>query len=247
MIVTAYKTHKITKEDQDILKVVGKYIPVLKENSVVAITSKIVSICEGSLVEESHDKDKLIKENSQYFIPRDQNPYQVSLTITGNILIASAGIDESNGNGLLVLWPKNPQASANKIRNFLKQKFNLKKLGVIITDSKTTPLRWGVTAIAIAYSGIQPLKNYIGQPDIFGRDLHYTKMSVIDNLSCAAALVMGEGNEQSPIAVIQDIPNIEFVDADPTDEELQSLKITKNEDIYAPLLNSAPWKKGGKD
>ena len=47
----------------------------------------------------------------------------------------------------------------------------LKKVGVIITDSKTTPLRWGTSGVAISYSGFSPLKNYIGSPDIFGKEM----------------------------------------------------------------------------
>ena len=50
-------------------------------------------------------------------------------------------------------------------------RFSLKNVGVIITDSRTTPLRWGVTGFSIAYSGFEPLKNYIGTKDILEKDL----------------------------------------------------------------------------
>ncbi len=247
MIITSIETHKVTIEDKDILKFLDKYIQGLEENSVLAITSKVVAICEGSVVAAGEiDKDKLIESESQYYLPRQENPYNVALTITENNLIASAGIDESNGNGFYILWPKNPQQTANEIRAHFRKKFKLKNLGVIITDSRTTPLRWGITAIAIGYSGIKPLKNYIGKPDIFGRNLLFTKMSIIDNLASAAALVMGEGNEQTPLAVAADLPQVEFVDENPTKQELKDLKITMEEDIYAPLLKNAPWKKGSK-
>lgn len=247
MIINSIKTHKVTTEDKDILKLLDKYISNLEENSVLVVTSKVVAICEGSVVAAGKiDKDELIAKESQYYLPRTENPYNVALTITDNNLIASSGIDESNGNGFYILWPKNPQQTANEIRANLRQKFNLKNLGIIITDSRTTPLRWGITAIAIGYSGIKPLKNYIGEPDIFGRNLIFTKMSIIDNLSSAAALVMGEGNEQSPLAIATELPQVEFVDEDPSDQELKELKISLEEDIYAPLLKSTPWKKGGK-
>lgn len=248
MIVTPIKTKKITTEDKDLFKILDQNLTEVKEGSIVAITSKIVAICEGRVVKIGEvDKDKLISNESQYYLPRDENPYNVSLTITSNNLIAGAGIDESNGAGYFVLWPEDPQKSTNQIRTYLKNRFNLKNIGVIITDSKTTPLRWGVTAIAISFSGFTPLKNYIGKPDLFGRKFQFEKMSVIDNLASSAALVMGEGDEQTPLALIEEVPFIEFVDRNPTQEELDSLKISIEEDLYSPLLKSTPWKKGSND
>ena len=168
MKVTGIKTHKITQKDKDIFRILDRYVKKLSEKSVVAIASKIVAITEGRIIKiGTIDKDELIKRESQYYLPRSQNPYNVSLTITGGALVASAGIDESNGNGFYILWPKNPQKSANRIRIWLKSRFNLKNVGVIITDSRITPLRWGVTGFCIAYSGFEPLKNYIGKKDIF--------------------------------------------------------------------------------
>lgn len=248
MVITPIKTHKVTKEDTDLLAVLDKYITNVPENAVVAVTSKIVSICEGRLVPIEKDnpeqKDRLIEEEAQVYLPRTENPYNISLTVTHNILAVSAGIDESNANGNYILWPKDPQGSANKIREFLCEKFDRKHIGVIITDSKTTSMRWGVTAITIGFSGFLPLKNYINIPDIFGRPFAFEQMSIMDNLACAAALVMGEGAEQTPLALIEDLPMVEFVDRNPTTEELENIKITLEEDMYGEFLKNAPWKKG---
>lgn len=248
MKVTALKTEKITPESyKDITQVLDEFLPEVKENSILAVTSKIVSITESQVVKaESADKDKLVEQESQYYLPKEENTYQVSLTITRNTLIGGAGIDGSNGGEYLVLWPKDPFESANKIRQYLKDRFKVKNIGVIITDSKTTPLRWGVTAFALSYSGFKPLKDYIGKPDIFGKLMLITKMSIIDNLACSAAVVMGEGSEQTPLALIEDIPFIEFQDHNPTEEELKSLQISMEEDLYTPLLKNAPWKRGKK-
>lgn len=247
MIVNPIKTHRITTADTDITFVLDKYLPEIKEGSILAVTSKIASICEGRVVKIGQvPKDDLIKRESQYFIPRDQNPYRVSLTITRNNLVATAGIDESNGNGYYILWPKDPQESANKIRGHLVAKFKLKNVGVIITDSRTTPLRWGVTAIAIAYSGFKPLKDYIGKPDIFNRPFQFEKLSIIDTLAGACTVVMGEGNEQTPMAIITDVPFVEFLDHNPTPQELAEIKIDLDSDLYGPILKKAPWRKGGK-
>ncbi|HLD01646.1 MAG TPA: coenzyme F420-0:L-glutamate ligase [Patescibacteria group bacterium] len=265
MNIYALKTHKITKDDTDLFAVLDKYLPKLSENTVLAITSKIVSITEGRIVpirkvpqvsevpqvsqgEENEDnkelKDHLIEQESQFYLPRDENPHGVSLTITNNSLVATAGIDESNANGHYILWPKNPQESANRVRRHIREIRSVRNIGVIITDSRTAPMRWGVTAFAIAYSGFVPLKDYIGTPDIFGRPFKYEKLNIADSLASAVTVVMGEGNEQTPMSVIEDIPFVTFQDSDPTEDELASLRISPAEDLYAPLLKSVQWKKG---
>ena len=244
MRVTPIKTHKITTNDRDLIKILDKYLSALPDRSVLAITSKIVSITEGRLVKMSDiDKDNLIKQ-AQFYLPREQNRYNVSLTITRNMLAATAGIDESNGNGYYILWPKYPQKTANKVREYLKKRFRLKKIGVIITDSKTTPLRWGVTAVALAYSGFKPLKDYIGKKDLFARKFEFEKLSIVDSLASAAAVVMGEGAEQTPMAIINDLPFVEFQDRNPTAKELKGLKIKIDEDLYGSFLINVQWKKG---
>ena len=97
-----------------------------------------------------------------------------------NLIIPSSGIDESNGDGYYILWPADPQKTANEIREYLTEKHSLGKLGVVITDSKTTPLRWGVTGVSVSHSGFAALNDYIGTKDIFGRELHFTKTNIMD-------------------------------------------------------------------
>lgn len=247
MIVTSIKTAKITSKNKDILEVLDKFLPEIKEGSVLAITSKIISICEGNIVKMSEiDKNSLVEKEAEMYLPANENMYGFHITLKNNMFISSAGVDESNGNGYYILWPKNPQESANKIRDYLKTKFNLKSIGVIITDSRTIPLRWGVIGVGLAHSGFEALNDYIGKPDIFGRPLHVTKTNIMDGLAAAAVLVMGEGNEQTPMAIIEDLPNVTFQDRNPTKKELEMLKISMHEDIYAPILKRAPWIKGGK-
>ncbi len=245
MIVKTIKTHKITSKDKDLYQILDKYISLVKEKSILAVTSKIISICEGRIIKINEaEKDALIKKESEYYLPAKDNRYHVSLTIARNMFVATAGIDASNGNGYYILWPKDPQKTANDIRKYLKKRFNLQKIGVIITDSKTTPLRWGVTGVALSHSGFSALNNYIGEPDIFGRKLEMTKVNAMDGLAAAAVLVMGEGKEQTPMAIIEDVPNITFQKNNPTEKELKNLRISMDDDLYAPLLKSVKWKKG---
>lgn len=247
MRIITIKTHKVTGADKSILEIFDKYLKEFKENSILVVTSKIVSITEGRIVPvEGSNKDELVEQESEYFLPKEENKYGFHLTITQNLLIPAAGIDESNGNGYYILWPENPYESANKIREYLVNRFNVKHAGVIITDSKTTPLRWGTTGVAIAYSGFKPLKNYIGKKDLFDREMRVTTSNIMDGLAAGAVSIMGEGQEQTPLAVITEIPNVEFVDRNPTSEEINNLKIDLDTDVYSSILSRAPWKKGRK-
>ena len=245
MKITPIKTHKITLKDKDLFEIFNLYLPRIKEGSVVAITSKIVSICEGRVVEVGTvDKDELVKKEAEYYLPKELNKYQFFLTIKRGLLTPTAGIDESNGNGYYILWPSNPQKTANEIRKYLVKRFSLKKVGVIITDSKTTPLRWGVTGTAIAHSGFTALNDYRGKKDIFGRKLEVTQANVMDALAAAAVLAMGEGKEQTPLALLEDLPFMRFQQRNPTKKELENLKISLEEDLYSSLLTSVKWRKG---
>ncbi|MFA6047890.1 MAG: coenzyme F420-0:L-glutamate ligase [Parcubacteria group bacterium] len=246
MKVKSIRTHKITASDKDILEIVGKYTKGLKENSILAVTSKIVSICEGRVIKQNGvGKEKLIKKECDWYLPSKSNKYNVALTIKNNIMVSSAGIDASNGNGFYVLWPADPQEAANKIRKYLQQKYNLKNTGVIITDSKSNLLRRGASGIAIAHSGFSALNNYMGKCDCFGYKLKMTKADVVDSLAISAVLVMGEGAEQKPMAVISDIPFVKFCRSNPSSKELSELKVKMDDDYHRLLLKSVKWKRGG--
>jgi putative folate metabolism gamma-glutamate ligase len=245
MHVQAVKTHTITLTDQDLYAILDTYLPPVEDNTLLAITSKIVSICQGRVIPVSTmEKQELIEQEADYFLPPSASNYQVWLTIKAQMLIPTAGIDESNGDGYYILWPRDPQQIANDIRAYLQRRFGRTYVGVIITDSKTTPLRWGVTGVALAHSGFHAINDYRGTPDLFGRPLRMTKVNIVDALATAAVLVMGEGNEQTPLALIRDVPFVAFQDRNPTVEELQGLHIELDDDLYAPLLTSVPWQRG---
>jgi putative folate metabolism gamma-glutamate ligase len=245
MRVRAIHTKKITSRDRDLYAILDRYLPALEERSVLAATSKIVAICQGRMVEiERADKQALIAQEADYYLPPGTSRYDASLTIKGNLLTPMAGIDESNANGYYILWPHAPQQAANEIRAYLRDRFPRREVGVLLTDSRTTPLRWGVTGVALAHSGFLALNDYIGRDDLFGRPLRMTKVHVADGLAAAAVLVMGEGAEQTPLAVIDDLPFVAFQERDPTPEELEQLHIRMEDDLYGPLLAAVEWQKG---
>lgn len=144
----------------------------------------------------------------------------------------SAGIDESNARGKCILLPKDSFQTARLLRKKLQQKYSVKNLGVLITDSHTMPLRSGVIGIAIGYAGFRGLKNYKGQKDIFGRKFKFSSVDVADSLATAAVLVMGEGREQQPMALITKAP-VEFSKR----VYRKELEVAIKDDIYIPLFS----------
>jgi len=247
MDIQAYKTKAVVKGD-NLHEVIDHALPALNNGDIVIITSKIVSICQGRIVPAGTDEEKfaLIRKEAQYIIENDATrKYHLALTVANNTLIPNSGIDESNGNSYYILWPSDPMNAAQEVWKYLKAKHNIETLGVLITDSHTTPLRWGTTGIGIAWCGFDALNNYIGVPDIFGRPMAVTKANIMDGLAAAAVVVMGEGSEQTPLAVIKNVPFVRFQKNPPTQEEKDALPISLDDDIYSPILTPAPWEKGG--
>jgi F420-0:gamma-glutamyl ligase len=52
---------------------------------------------------------------------------------------------------------------------------------------------------------------------------------------------MGEGAEQTPLAVVRETPFVHVQPRDPTVEERAALRIAPEDDLYAPLLMGVPW------
>ncbi|MDP3883205.1 MAG: coenzyme F420-0:L-glutamate ligase [Candidatus Staskawiczbacteria bacterium] len=246
MLVKAIKTRPLLPPKDDLLSVIKQSFLKfkLKEKSIIVITSKVVSIWEGRCIkiDEKIDKDDLIKKEADFYLEKHSEKYDVMLTIKDNILIPTAGIDESNAKGYYVLWPKNPFLSAKKIYDFVKKEFKLKQFGIIISDSHTTPLTAGIMGIGIAFFGFYPLRDYRGKKDIFGRKLKMSQTNLVDSLAASAVYEMGEGSEQTPIAVIEGVGDIKFGKFDFSKNN--PIEIKTEDDIYYPLLKNIKWKKG---
>jgi len=232
MIIQPIKT-RIFREKDDLLAFITDYFKKIPEKSVIVVTSKIVALAEGrtAIAGNTKTKEKLIRAESYLAIPTKY----VWLTIKDGMIMASAGIDESNANGKLILLPEDSFRTARDIRNKLQRKYGVKHLGVLITDSRTMPLRSGVTGVAVGYAGFSGIKDYRGSPDIFGRKFKFTRTNMADGLATASVLVMGEGNEQQPLAIIKEAP-VEFCDKVKRTE----LRIDIQEDMYRPLFSKLP-------
>lgn len=251
MLVTPIKTDKVTAKALGIDELLDHHLTAFAEDSILVVTSKVVSLCEGAVLPAGHDKaarNELIKQQADmYHEPAmTQEGFMYHFTIKHNTLIPASGIDESNGDGHYILWPKDPIASANHIRAYVRKRFGVKRAGVIITDSTIGLSRWGTLGITIGHSGFAAIKSYIGTPDLFGRILKLSKANVAGGLASAAVLAMGEGAEQTPIAVISDVPFVEFQDADPTSEEIATYYVSPLQDEpFMPFFREDEWQKGG--
>ncbi|MFA5932375.1 MAG: coenzyme F420-0:L-glutamate ligase [Candidatus Paceibacterota bacterium] len=232
MQIKAIKT-RIFKENEDLFSFIFKYVKKIPEKSILVITSKIVALSEGRTTKIdlsiSHEKmrEKIIKSESEYML-RTKYTW---LTIKDGMVMSSAGIDESNADGKIVLLPKNSFKTANLIRKGLCKKYKIKNLGILITDSRLFPLRAGVVGAAIGYAGLKGVRDYRGTPDIFGRILKLSRTDVADSLATSAVLCMGEGREQQPLALITDAPVV-FTEKINKNE----LYIDPREDLYQPLF-----------
>lgn len=248
MIVKTIKTRILKPPKDDLFQVIGASLKFLPEKSILVITSKVISIEQGRCIPIGRypEKDTLVRREADLYLPRKFVPGAwVMHTMKNNVFIPSAGIDESNADGYYILWPHNVKRTAKELWRWLRKKYHVKDLGVIITDSHTIPLRRGVLGISLAHYGFAPLKDYRDTPDLFGRLLKMTQTNIADGFAAAAVVLMGEGKESTPLCIIEDVPWIKFVEKPATSRKpFSSFEIKTKEDLYYPLLSSVPWRKG---
>ncbi len=205
------------------------------EKDIFILTSKVVSIHQGQCVldDGTITKDQLIaKEAEKILGSKKVSGGQVVMTLKHHTLISSAGIDESNGNGYFILWPKGLQEFAKEVHTYLKERFHVKQCGVVITDSHSTPLRYGATGIGIGFYGFVPIKDYRGSRDLFDRKFEMQQANLVDGIAAAGVLAMGEGSECTPAAVIHGMEEIDFVSGDFYDHWF----VPEDEDAYFYLF-----------
>lgn len=232
MEVRALRT-RVFKEDEDLGAFIIEHIPTLQSGSILVVTSKIVSLSEGRTADVK-DREKIIQAESE-FVMRTKHTW---LTIKDGTVMASAGVDESNADGKLILLPKDSFQSADALRTKFLRHFNIQHLGILITDSRFVPLRAGAAGVALGYAGFKGVREYRGKPDIFGRVLRLSRTDIADGLATAAVLEMGEGAEKQPLAIIESAP-VEFVEK----VDRHELHIDIDDDLYRPLFENLPEQK----
>lgn len=211
------KTRIMQPPQDDLFSVLEGVLVDIQEHDVIVISSKVISIHEGNCVPVgSVEKSELVKREAELMIPRTY--WSSPLTVKHNAFIGTAGIDESNADGHYVLLPKDPFVSARNIYEYIKDRFCVKDVAVIITDSHSSPLRRGAMGVAIGWWGIAPTINHVGKPDLFGREFRIEVSNIADAIAAAAGLVMGETDECQPVVIARGVPGITFVDGSTKDE-----------------------------
>jgi len=190
----------------------------LEDGDVVVVAQKAISKIEGRVVRladyEPSDRareiaggetdprriEAILHEAAR--VVRVRPPLVICETRHG-FVCASAGVDASNtpGPGTLVLLPLDPDASAARLRDELRERTGA-DVGVIVADSFGRPWRRGTTDVALGAAGVEVVRDYIGERDETGYELHATVIAVADEVAGAAQLVMGK-LDRVPVAVIR--------------------------------------------
>ena len=188
--------------DDDILVFSQKIIS-KNEDRILNLSSVSPSLLADGIA-SSYGKDprlvELILSESKRIV-RMENGVIIVETKHG-FVCANAGIDESNvEDGYATLLPNDPDRSANLLKEKIKQNTG-KDVAVIISDTFGRPFRLGQTDVAIGIAGLEPILDYNGKPDTFGKIMQVTAIAVADEICSASELVMGK-IQKCPIAVIR--------------------------------------------
>lgn len=213
---------------------------------VVAISSKAVAIDEGRCVRKKDvaSREWLAKREADAYIERTESPGRHTLiTRMGSAFVGFAGVDPLGD--YYVLWPENPMQSAVRLLEWFKKTYGIEHLGIIITDSHSLPLRRGVVGFAVAWAGFPPLIDSGKTIDFFGGVTTGTTINLPDALAAAANLAMGEGNEQTPLAIIRGVSCLKHA-LPPRKGKEGEFEVPLEEDMYAPCIRYAPWKQEEK-
>src|SRR3954471_16973686 len=84
------KTRPMLPPQDDLYAVMEASLPALQEGDVLVITSKIVAIHQGRCVtmDSVPDKEVLVEQEADAWIPRASSKYGITLAIKGGTLIA---------------------------------------------------------------------------------------------------------------------------------------------------------------
>jgi len=192
----------------------------IQEKDVIVITHVAVSKAEGNVVNlgevSPSERAKEIAQKTEKepalieVILRETKeivrigPNSLITETKNGIVCANAGVDRSNveGERNVVLLPKNPSGSAQKIRQEIKSLTGC-DVAVIVSDTHGRPLRMGEINVAIGVAGIKPIRDRRGEKDLFGYVLRIKQTAVADELASAAELVIGQASEGIPAAIIR--------------------------------------------
>ena len=210
LIVNSIRDEGLTLEDDDIIAVSQKIIS--KADGLTFDLSTITPSQRAKQIAKRSRKDPrlvelILKDSSR--VLRVGKKMLVVARKDGFICL-NAGVDKSNVDGrhFYTRLPINADESAHKLRTELEQ-LTGKKLAVIIGDTYSRPLRLGQVEFAIGVSGLDPIDDYRGRRDLFGYELKFKYVALADEIAAAAELVMGQGSEGVPVAIVRGLTRTE--------------------------------------
>jgi coenzyme F420-0:L-glutamate ligase/coenzyme F420-1:gamma-L-glutamate ligase len=226
------------REGDDLAALITEAVA-LEDEDVVVIAQKVVSKSEGRVVrladvepsdrareiagdEDARRIEVILREAAR--VVRVRPPLVIAETTHG-FVCASAGVDSSNAPepGTLVLLPEDPDTSAARIRERLRE-LTSREVAVLVSDSFGRPWRQGTTDVALGAAGLKVLLDLRGQRDRAGYELHYTMIAVADEIAGAAELAMGK-TDGVPAAVVR---GLELVG----DSRARELVIPEERDLF---------------
>ena len=190
----------------------------INDGDVLVFSQKIISKNEGRILSLSSVNPSLLADGIASSYGKDPRLVELILSESKRIVrmengviivetkhgfvCANAGIDESNvKDGYATLLPDDPDKSANLLKDRIKQKTG-KGVAIIISDTFGRPFRLGQTDVAIGIAGLEPILDYNGKPDTFGKIMQVTAIAIADEICSTSELVMGKV-QKCPIAVIR--------------------------------------------
>ena len=190
----------------------------INDGDVLVFSQKIISKNEGRILSLSSVNPSLLADGIASSYGKDPRLVELILSESKRIVrmengviivetkhgfvCANAGIDESNvKDGYATLLPDDPDKSANLLKDRIKQKTG-KDVAIIISDTFGRPFRLGQTDVAIGIAGLEPILDYNGKPDTFGKIMQVTAIAIADEICSTSELVMGKV-QKCPIAVIR--------------------------------------------
>jgi len=207
IILEALTEQKLKIEDGDVLAIASKAVATaqnrLKRLSSVKPSEKAKKLARKYDLEPSFVEIVLYEAERVYV-----GVSKALLTLKDHIFTANSGVDNKNSpHGYVALWPKSPFRTAEKIRKEILARTG-KRVGVLIVDSRVTPLRMGTTGLALAVAGFEPVRDCRVNKDLYGNVISITRHALADDLASAAHLIMGETDEQMPVVLIKHAPVI---------------------------------------
>lgn len=188
-------SQKIVSKADGLLVDVTAIKPSAKAKRLAKLTKKDPKVVELIL----RDSRKVLRAASQAFVVRRKD----------GLICLNAGVDKSNveGHSMYSRLPLDSDKSANQLLRRL-EKLSGRKLAVIIADTHSRPLRVGQVEFAIGIAGMEPIVDYRGLEDMFGYNLRYKYVALADEVAAAAELVMGQGAEHTPVAIIRGLDRV---------------------------------------